>query len=69
MNLYVVRHGQTDWNIKGILQGSTDIPLNDTGIQQAEQLSKTLENIDFNSQNVCVLFYRRNLDNSNILYN
>ena len=28
-----------------------------------------LENIDFNSQNVCVLFYRRNLDNSNILYN
>ena len=47
MNLYVVRHGQTDWNIKGLLQGSTDVPLNETGIQQAEQLSKTLEDIDF----------------------
>lgn len=31
--LYVVRHGQTDWNVKKILQGSTDIELNENGIK------------------------------------
>ena len=45
MKLFLVRHGQTDWNIKGKIQGSCDIELNDTGIKQAEELSnKVLEN-------------------------
>lgn len=35
MNLYIMRHGETDWNKQGLLQGSVDIPLNDYGEELA----------------------------------
>lgn len=41
--LCVVRHGETDWNAQGILQGSIDVPLNDTGRSQARALASALE--------------------------
>ncbi len=34
MDLYLLRHGETDWNKKGLLQGHTDIPLNRNGRTQ-----------------------------------
>lgn len=42
MNLYFLRHGETDWNKNGILQGSTDIPLNTLGVEMAEKTSAGL---------------------------
>ncbi len=45
MKLIFVRHGQTEWNEKRLLQGSTDIPLNREGIKQAEALRSELYDI------------------------
>lgn len=47
--LYIVRHGETDWNIKGLMQGQTDVTLNQAGIKQAKELAKRLKNIHFNA--------------------
>jgi broad specificity phosphatase PhoE len=41
--LLLVRHGETDWNADGRLQGQTDRPLSDFGRRQARQLAGELE--------------------------
>lgn len=45
LNSYVVRHGQTEWNREGRIQGGTDNPLNATGREQAATLGRTLGEI------------------------
>jgi alpha-ribazole phosphatase len=45
MQLYLVRHGQTDWNLKHRFQGQTDIPLNKTGEDQVQKIAQRLSKI------------------------
>ena len=40
--LYLVRHGETDWNVDDRIQGRTDNPLNDVGRSQADALARYL---------------------------
>ncbi len=47
--IYFVRHGETDWNLQGRVQGHTDIPLNATGISQASHLGQLLASISFSA--------------------
>jgi len=44
-----IRHGQTDWNRDGLLQGSSDIPLNDTGREQARDALMTLRSMPWDA--------------------
>ena len=38
MKLFLIRQGQTDWNLLGKYQGQTDIPLSDEGMRQTALL-------------------------------
>ena len=49
--LYIVRHGKTNWNVKGLLQGSTNIDINEDGINEAKELAK---NINLNKIDICI---------------
>src|SRR6218665_665560 len=47
LDLYLVRHGQTAWNLEKRLQGATDNVLNETGRRQANELGQRLAGVKF----------------------
>ena len=42
---YLIRHGETDWNRKGLYTGQSDIPLNNNGRMQAQQTATDLQKL------------------------
>jgi len=47
--LYIVRHGETEWNVKRLLQGQQDSPLTENGLRQAKDLGEKMKDIRFDA--------------------
>ena len=47
MKIYLIRHGETDWNLEQRLQGAMDIPLNENGIELARETARGLRDVPF----------------------
>lgn len=47
LDLYIVRHGQTEWNLEGKFQGWLNSPLTTAGIDSAKKLGEHFKTIDF----------------------
>lgn len=43
--IYVVRHGETEWNAVNKVLGRTDMPLNDKGLEQAQEIARSLKDL------------------------
>ena len=56
--IYYMRHGETDWNVEGRLQGGIDTPLNQLGLSQAAHAGRVLAD----------LFARQGLDASSLAF-
>ena len=65
MKLYVLRHGQTNYNKEGKFQGQNDIHLNKQGILEAEKTAKILEKINFDKVYVSPL--KRTIETAKII--
>ena len=47
--IYAVRHGETDWNVEGRIQGQSETFLTPKGIEQAKELREQLKHISFDA--------------------
>src|SRR4051794_22562365 len=56
--IYYMRHGETDWNVEGRLQGGIDTPLNELGLTQAAHAGRVLAD----------LLVRQGVDASNLAF-
>ena len=44
--IYIIRHGQTDWNLSKRLHGHNSVPLNEKGRQEAENARKKVNSLE-----------------------
>lgn len=45
VRIYLIRHGQTDWNARGLIQGQTDVSLSPAGMRQAQSLARQMGSV------------------------
>jgi broad specificity phosphatase PhoE len=67
MKLFLIRHGQTDWNLEGKIQGSYDSELNNAGIIQAEELSKRVLEFSYKFSKIYSSQQKRSVKTAEIL--
>ena len=67
MKLYVLRHGQTNYNKEGRFQGRNDIELNEEGIEETRKTAKNIDNIEFDKVFVSPL--KRTIQTARIVTN
>lgn len=67
MKLFFIRHGQTDWNLEGKIQGSCDIELNSTGIAQAEELCRKVSENNYKFSKIYTSKQKRAVKTAEIL--
>ena len=67
MKIYIARHGQTDWNTQRKVQGTTDIPLNENGIRQAQELCNNLEERNFSFEKIYTSYQARAVKTAQIV--
>jgi 2,3-bisphosphoglycerate-dependent phosphoglycerate mutase len=46
-NLVLIRHGQSEWNLKNLFTGWADVDLTDQGISEAQNAGKIISSLDF----------------------
>lgn len=63
MNIILVRHGQTDWNVQDLLQGRSDIELNENGKRQTIETANKL--VQMNIDAIYVSPLKRTMDTAN----
>ncbi len=64
-SFYFVRHGETDWNRRGLMQGQVDVPLNDAGRRQAENAANLLADVPLAT--ICSSPLQRALETARII--
>lgn len=67
MKLFLIRHGQTDWNLAGKIQGSYDSELNNIGIFQAKDLSRKILDLKYKFSKIYTSKQKRALKTAQIL--
>lgn len=65
VEFYYLRHGETDWNLQGLAQGRTDVPLNENGRAQARDACRLVENLRIST--LCSSPLQRALETAEIL--
>ena len=68
MKLYLVRHGETEWNKKRIFQGKGDSPLTDIGIEQASLLGEYIKGLNIHIDEVISSPLGRAYDTAKLIF-